>query len=766
MPIRIAYALLVGIYLLIVTQNGGQVAVIFEQTPLFWQGLIAIVIALLTGCCIQLVQTPQPRWRFFEDQLLFTIPALLLTQRLLGWSFAGIVMLLIVAGLSIRLARTIEHRTIPSFLLSTVVGGTLLVAVALHICLRLYPVEFSRQLGVLNLVVLFLSIITLLIACALRRPKIGVPVLLAAVSAFVWNELSHDIVRKDQKLADDGQHEAVALQRAFARWLLSRNDLGEYVAAKKPYPVVLVASEGGGGYAAAHAFLFLSKLQERCPNFAQHTFALVGVSGGAVGNTQFQASLNGDENKATASGCRHITQNEDLIKAIRGDHLSPVLGAFLFQDAPNKILLGALGTYDRARALALSLTSGLVRAGHKPPLEYLAHYWDTAKKPAWQLNDRPALVHVATDIVSGMRFIFAPFEFGNESPGSRRYEEAIRILRINKKDPAEIQFIDTAVASASFPWITPSLRLNVEKGKYINLVDGGYLDNSGAETVTDILADVININLDGHGMPQTEVSMPQSHPRQARDNQCERFTYRYIGPIRSVNEQNREKFISLREDLIRANDAIRLLRSKLTKDALAKLNERASEVDDNVPIEEGPIQYDSCTLSYTVHVIIIRSKMPGLCFAKGQNFLLDPVSALLNTRQRRGETARYRLLSALCGKPICRYPINGSANDWQYYESVIDPTFMTLPLGWDIPPRALERIFRNVAPQEGDKLNLPKGLEQMQLEATQNSNKNEKTDAHCEPINVDYLSPFFEMKDNFSNTMLITDIFKPPTPAK
>ena len=164
MPIRIAYALLVGIYLLIVTQNGGQVAVIFEQTPLFWQGLIAIVIALLTGCCIQLVQTPQPRWRFFEDQLLFTIPALLLTQRLLGWSFAGIVMLLIVAGLSIRLARTIEHRTIPSFLLSTVVGGTLLVAVALHICLRLYPVEFSRQLGVLNLVVLFLSIITLLIA--------------------------------------------------------------------------------------------------------------------------------------------------------------------------------------------------------------------------------------------------------------------------------------------------------------------------------------------------------------------------------------------------------------------------------------------------------------------------------------------------------------------------------------------------------------------------------------------------------------------------
>ena len=55
------------------------------------------------------------------------------------------------------------------------------------------------------------------------------------------------------------------------------------------YAVFIVAAEGGGIYAASAAATFLANLEDIESGFAQHIFAISGVSGGSIGAAIFQA---------------------------------------------------------------------------------------------------------------------------------------------------------------------------------------------------------------------------------------------------------------------------------------------------------------------------------------------------------------------------------------------------------------------------------------------------------------------------------------------
>jgi hypothetical protein len=702
MAVRILCVVLIFCYWLLVSQTDNQVSMVFDNTDFLWRGMSAILIAIATGFALFLLQKPHSKWTTLADQFLFTLPALLLVYRLLGFHLGGIAALLLTLAVSLGGIWALRKHVVPKYIRMIVFGTTVLIAVGLHVLLRVFHLEFSRTVGSINLALVFLSVVILLIVYAVQHPRFGAPILALCAISFIRNELSHDLAQVDytnyEDFAENDGRRLVSLHEAFQTWLLSRNDLGEYVTTKTPYPVVLVASEGGGGYAAAHAYLFLSKSQERCPNFVQHTFALVGVSGGAIGNTQFHASLRGEGNIRRAMGCSAPEQPKTLIEHVRDDHLSPVLAAFLFQDAPNRILAGTLGQYDRSTALALSVTANLQRNGTNIGRDYFDHYWETRDQARLRLREGPALVHVATNAVSGLRYIFAPFELGNEAPSNQKSEQAIRDLNLTEPDEvnvrsSDISLVDAAVASASFPWITPSVRLRVGSSRHVTLVDGGYLDSSGAETVSEILSELMDINPDGNGIVLRDVEAPPSHTARIPLHDCERVRIRYAAP-----------------------------KKKLPDDA-----------------------FSECEVYIRVHAVIVRGEASRKRYAQEQNFVADPVIALLNARQRRGETARYGLLSLLCGAPTCQYPV-GQVSEWNYAESVIDPTFMTLPLGWDIPTGSLQQIYKAIVPADGDEIQTP-GLQ-----------------GSIHEIIDQQSSPFGTMADNRKNIKLIETIFEPPMP--
>ncbi|WP_340671948.1 hypothetical protein [Bradyrhizobium ottawaense] len=85
----------------------------------------------------------------------------------------------------------------------------------------------------------------------------------------------------------------ISAVESFRDWLRQKPRLAEAERLGE-YPVFIVAAQGGGIYAANNAARFLARMQDLCPAFRQHLFAISGVSGGSVGSAIFAAALHAD----------------------------------------------------------------------------------------------------------------------------------------------------------------------------------------------------------------------------------------------------------------------------------------------------------------------------------------------------------------------------------------------------------------------------------------------------------------------------------------
>jgi hypothetical protein len=284
--------------------------------------------------------------------------------------------------------------------------------------------------------------------------------------------------------ASDGDAQAVRQMREprtlFAQWLAKRADLPAYRKANRRYPVFIVAAEGGGIYATAAATIFLSRLQDRCPNFAQHVFAVSGVSGGAIGAALFH-SLIAQQGPVASAGCTGgsgrgtlETQAKDIVVE---DHLSPLFGEAI----PDLVGLPV----DRSRALEKSFVrSAKHHAARIGSHERLGARFDEH----WSAGSAaPALVLNATSVETGYRVAFSPFSFRGQADRT--------LFSFSDEDQArdpKLTVIGAAVVSARFPGILPAYSFRRppqtpgQPAGLINFVDGAYADGSGAETALSL----------------------------------------------------------------------------------------------------------------------------------------------------------------------------------------------------------------------------------------------------------------------------------------
>lgn len=642
-----------------------------DQAALVLDGLKAVDIALITltvlgaGIVLKWVApAPVSPWSGL-DRVVSCAPALALIlvwlQRDL-WLAAGLTAICAFAQFLLLPRLIIGSTGIRPAVLSLAVS--FLLWVLLYGAITISPVSLPRSLGSATLTFLFFAFTAISLQAFVRFPRALLPVFLLAASAFVFHENGHQIGLQDYEIADvetstDRVRHFVSVPQTFQTWLLSRNDLDDYRRRGIPYPVFLVASQGGGGYAAAHANLFLTKLQAKCPNFAQHLFATIGVSGGAVGNAMFMARLGDKTNLAESQGCSSAPTDDRLVRDASADHLAPLLAALFFRDFPNKVFFGLLGGPDRSAALKASIIDTLGSEVVADPLSW-DQYWKTEKdKPGWALGEKPALIAVATNATSGRRFVFAPFSF---SAPDGRFEEALQSLNtLNEHDSyqsKDVHVLDAAIASASFPYVTPSRALGG-----VSLVDGGYIENDGAETARDLLAELQSPNPYFDGATIMPLRMPDSYLKRDGMGNCSEPRLVYV-PV----------------------------------DVMPR---------DNVSVTDSPAD-EACRVEFTVHVISIRSEVPQELKDSPQNFFLDPVTSLLSARARRGETARFALLSQLCGAYNCPPQVE-DATIWQLHESVIRTDQLTLPLGWYLSADRIAALSDCVAPDANEEFDIDDG---------------------------------------------------------
>jgi hypothetical protein len=373
----------------------------------------------------------------------------------------------------------------------------------------LSPVSASQFLGPIALFSLFaVCLIFLLGQLSFWSDKKRVPLttillLWAVVIAFLGINNNHNIrVHMVHEGGDGGPKKAntqpPTLREQLSIWYASRRDAKRYqdVNNPKPYPVYVVAAQGGGVYAAYHSARLLATLQDRCPAFGHHLFAISSVSGGSVGASLFAALRLADTNAAEPEGLpclpatttvRDLLGNErslgEAVNATLGnnDLLSPLLSGLLFPDFLQRFLPFPVRRFDRSIWLEFAFEEALQATFSK--LGKKNEFWKKSvnflKRPYvehWNPNgSTPALIINTTEVHSGERRVIAPFVFGtNEKQFLPIWGAPDGLIRITLST--------AAVLSARFPWMTPSgwfIDKTSERDPKVHLVDGGYYDNSG-----------------------------------------------------------------------------------------------------------------------------------------------------------------------------------------------------------------------------------------------------------------------------------------------
>jgi hypothetical protein len=283
-------------------------------------------------------------------------------------------------------------------------------------------------------------------------------------------------------------------------WLKARNAGGRY-------PVFIVAAQGGGIYAASSTAAFLAMMQDHCPSFAKHVFAISGIAGGSIGASLFNAAL-AETPVSDKQGCDSFADAGPLTRRLQvitqDDHMSPVL-AYLLPDVirgfagPRRpsvcwdespvAWLGRDQILEKSFIYSFNKSRpGAPRAnGDVCPKRTDASLLQRPLADTWSLYRNgivPALILNATWVETGYRVAASPFalkQFGGGTLYS--FDELKGDFQIGAPDPT---LIEAAVISARFPMIMPPAALNLNNEFRLTFVDGGYVDSSGAATALQL----------------------------------------------------------------------------------------------------------------------------------------------------------------------------------------------------------------------------------------------------------------------------------------
>ncbi len=369
------------------------------------------------------------------------------------------------------------------------------------------------------------------------------------------------------------------------------------------YTVFIVAAEGGGIYAASSAATFLAKLEDVEPGFAEHIFAISGVSGGSIGAAVFQAldhARHPNSHSAPAASADVAAKSKDLSEPVQPETCTQQAGVKVGSDLAAKV--ADIMEDDHFSPIVGSIFPEIFNAPFKRPdalrasFEYSASMQDLAAGndlcapfgEHWSIaSAAPALVLNSTWVEMGFRVAFAPFRLHDLDESLYSFLDPSMPdegCRNSGGGQSCVSLMTAAGVSARFPGIMPPFSVKMYGDKYWNFVDGAYSDNSGATTALDLYE-----ALKG-AVPDTDVDLrivliTSANPQPRLDDKSINGTiFRdTVAPIDAI--------MKVREDL--GNDAVARACSEIYRDA-KNLGGHVMEVNegciDHAGVADGKLQ--------------------------------------------------------------------------------------------------------------------------------------------------------------------------------
>lgn len=240
-------------------------------------------------------------------------------------------------------------------------------------------------------------------------------------------------------------------------------------------PVFVVATEGGGIRAAYWTTTVLTHLQDSIringsPSFADHCFAISGVSGGSLGALVFNALRMEEIDRGNSFKFHPHAQ---AMLGENSDSLTPTLAVMLQPDLVQRFLPFPL-FHDRAQALEQSWEYWWKKAVGND--RFSQGFVNTSQNPKYATS-MPLLLINGTMVEAGNRIITSPVR------GGATFGDTVDAFDHIGRD---LRFSTTALQSARFTYVSPAGTLIQDNKTIGHVVDGGYFENSGAASGEEI----------------------------------------------------------------------------------------------------------------------------------------------------------------------------------------------------------------------------------------------------------------------------------------
>ena len=282
-------------------------------------------------------------------------------------------------------------------------------------------------------------------------------------------------------------------------------------------PVFVVSAAGGGLRAAYWTAVLLAELDDRtCGQFGRHVLAASGVSGGSLGLALYAAQRRVWQAKRAPDRCE-TGRAAQMRQVLSGDFLAPIAAGLLFADGPMAFVPFVSPSRDRHDALASAIrerweqafkgdasAAGLLNRPMRQALPALFEATAGAVPDA-AARAHPLLYLNATSVETGRRVIASNVMLGAVPADPLFHDEAVS--RGTRLLSARTSLLDAALHSARFPVISSAGKVMAcsihgrgtgdgvcaldgqPYGLHVwgHLMDGGYFENSGLETLADVL---------------------------------------------------------------------------------------------------------------------------------------------------------------------------------------------------------------------------------------------------------------------------------------
>jgi hypothetical protein len=357
------------------------------------------------------------------------------------------------------------------WVIASLVGAAAAMAVA-----TLWPEKFGALLGAPAVVFFGLGFIIPVIVIAIQvgaslRIPVSATLLVLAVVFGLWVD-NHAVGRRAFGVATTGPTDRLGLAQAYEQW--RKAQAGGADASKT---MILIAVQGGASRAGYWTALALATLRDvaraKDVDIDSHIFAISSVSGGSVGAVGYAAMLKSAPDAADFK--------LRLLRFAGENVLGGAMTGMMFPDLLQRFLPVAF-LPDRAETLERSWEDAWASIDPSAPSASLMRepFLNLAPKAGgpW----RPILIVQGASEDGGRRFLTSGVEFACDEVDADDFIDSIG---------HDVSASTAILNGARFPWVSPggtfpAARCGTSDKKTDHILDGGYFDDAGAETLREM----------------------------------------------------------------------------------------------------------------------------------------------------------------------------------------------------------------------------------------------------------------------------------------